>query len=65
MQTRTNPEKVTTYESVIVNHPVYGLTAQIRITDERVVCTISQASEEEIKAMTDALNALGARTLPQ
>lgn len=47
-----------TYEYVIVNHPIYGVVAQIRVTDQRVVCTISQASEEEIQAMTDALNAL-------
>ncbi len=54
----TTSNKTKTYESVIVDHPNYGLTAQIRITNERVVCTIVQANDEEIKAMTDALNAL-------
>jgi len=46
------------YESVIVNHPSYGLIAQIRVTGKRIICNIIQASEEEVEAMTNALNQL-------
>ncbi len=60
MTSSTTAVKSKNYEWAIVNHPVYGVVAQIRIANERVVCQITEASDEEIQAMTDALNALAA-----